>query len=236
MAKTTRSRRRPDVLTSLVLVLPLLIFYETGVLFSDVMNGADVFTGALIRWIGLRGFIYAQLGLVVAGLGLAAYLRHKKRFDVRHFLPVLAESCLYAITMGTLIVFVMVDLLGIDPRLATGAVAKLGVFDRLVLSVGAGVHEELIFRLGLYGGLSVLFIRGLKLRTWVAIGAALAISSALFALAHHIGPLGEPLRLGVFTYRALAGLFFAALYQFRSFAIAVYTHAIYDIYVLLISS
>ena len=60
------------------------------------------------------------------------------------------------------------------------------------------------------------------------------VSSLLFSAAHHLGPLGESLRIGVFTYRTLAGLFFATLFHFRSFAIAVYTHTFYDIYVLLV--
>jgi membrane protease YdiL (CAAX protease family) len=68
----------------------------------------------------------------------------------------------------------------------------------------------------------------------VAIVLAFAISSILFSLAHHVGPMGEPLRLGVFVFRVMAGLFFGALYKFRSFPIAVYTHALYDIYVLII--
>ena len=32
----------------------------------------------------------------------------------------------------------------------------------------------------------------------------------------------------------IAGVFFGALFQFRGFAIAVYTHALYDIYVLVL--
>jgi membrane protease YdiL (CAAX protease family) len=68
----------------------------------------------------------------------------------------------------------------------------------------------------------------------VALVISLLLSSILFSVAHHVGPFGDPLRVGVFVYRAMAGLFFACLYQFRGFPIAVYTHALYDIYVMLI--
>jgi len=36
----------------------------------------------------------------------------------------------------------------------------------------------------------------------------------------------------VFTFRFLAGILFGLLFWFRGFAVAVYTHAIYDIVVL----
>ena len=51
---------------------------------------------------------------------------------------------------------------------------------------------------------------------------------------HHIPPYGDPLHIGVFTFRFMAGLCFASLFWFRGFAVAVYTHALYDLYVLLV--
>jgi len=240
-SRAHQSRRRlaarGNLLTSLVLVLPLLLIYEIGVLFTDVMNGADFITQTLLRLGGLRGFIAVQGALFLTVVGLALYLRQHQQFNLRVFLPVLLESGIYALTMGTLIIFVMVDLLHIDPRLAAGAapMARAGFYDRLVLSIGAGVHEELVFRLILLGGLAEIGDRLFKLRRPVAVTLAFAVSAVLFSAAHHLGPLGEPLRLGVFTYRVIAGLVFGALFQFRGFAIAVYTHALYDIYVLVLS-
>ncbi|MCC6748813.1 MAG: CPBP family intramembrane metalloprotease [Deltaproteobacteria bacterium] len=231
----SRSRREPtNLLTSVVLVMPLLLFYQVGVIFSDTMNGADLITQQVLRLLGSRGYIWFQLGLGATLVALVLYLRRTQQFELRQFIPVLLESGIYALTMGTLIIFLMVDLLHIDPRLAAGGpLRNAGVFDRLVMSVGAGVHEELVFRLVLLGGLAWIGERGLGLKRWLAILVAFVVSSLLFSAAHHVGSLGEPLRLGVFTYRTIAGLFFAALFQFRSFAIAVYTHALYDIYVLI---
>lgn len=219
----------------MVLVLPLLIFYEVGVLFTDVMNGADFVTQTLIKLIGLRGFIALQAGIVLIFFALALHLRRKQKFEMGLFVPVLLESGVYALTMGTFILFVMTDLLGIDPRLSTALTLKsVGLFDKLVLSVGAGIYEELVFRVGLFGGLALLCHRVLNLRLTVALVISLLLSSILFSVAHHVGPFGDPLRVGVFVYRAMAGLFFACLYQFRGFPIAVYTHALYDVYVMLI--
>ena len=62
----------------------------------------------------------------------------------------------------------------------------------------------------------------------------LAISSLLFSAMHHIPPYGDPFTIGVFTFRVLAGACFGLIFWFRGFAVAVYTHALYDLYVLLV--
>jgi len=127
----------------------------------------------------------------------------------------------------------MTKVLHISPRLAAG-MADQGMFTRLVMSVGAGVYEETVFRLGLLTGLAVLFDKVVGLGRFVAVSLAFLLSSLAFSAMHHIPPYGDPLGLGIFTFRTLAGLFFAALFRFRGYAVAVYTHALYDIYVLLI--
>ena len=60
---------------------------------------------------------------------------------------------------------------------------------------------------------------------------ALVGSSLLFSLAHYVGPLGDTFAIYSFTFRFLAGLFFAVLFMARGFGIAAVTHAIYDILV-----
>lgn len=232
-----------NLLTSLVLVLPLLVFYEVGVLLTDVVNGADLLTQNLIRWLGIGGFVWFQIGLVALLLVLVIYLRRSQRFELRQFLPVVLESGIYALSMGTFIVFVMVDVLHIDPSLdiSIGLAARVagasthGIFERLVISAGAGVHEEFLFRLVLLSGFIAILTRIVGMRRWAAVVGGVLLSSILFAVAHHIGPLGDPFRLGVFVYRAMAGVVFALLYHFRSFSIAVYTHTLYDMYVLLLA-
>jgi len=228
---------RTNLLTSVVLVIPLVVFYGVGVLFSaGAINGADFLTQSLLMLLGTRGYLIFQGLLVLGFVGLVLHLRRSQRFELNQFFPVVFESGIYALTMGTLIIFVMVDLLGIDPRLAAGVdpLEGKGVFDRMVMAVGAGVYEELAFRLLLLNGLVLLCEKVLDLRPGLALALSIIGSSLLFAGAHHVGPRGEPLRVGVFTYRAMAGLIFALLYQYRSFAIAVYTHAIYDVYVFLL--
>jgi len=235
--------RRSNLLTSLILVFPLFIVYQVGVLaIPEVYNGADLITAQLLRLLHGNTAIYAgiNLALVLGFLLLVQVLRKKNQFDPRLFLPTVLESAIYAVTMGSLIVLVMTRILHIDPSLRIAAAAtkgpeSVGLIGRVILSFGAGVHEELLFRLCMIPPLIAGAEKLLRLRRGLAVLLAFIISAVLFSAAHHVVG-GEPWRLGVFTYRLLCGLFFATLFHFRGFAVAVYSHALYDVFVLTLRS
>jgi len=236
-AKLKRGPR--NLLTSLILVFPLFLIYQIGVLFTlPLLNGADFLTVLLFRKVGLTTTAYLGYTALVTVLFAVAVgmLRRRQRFDPGVIVPVFIESAIYALTMGSLIVLVMTKVFGISPQLAGGGglIASQGLLTRAVMSIGAGVYEETVFRLLLLGGIAWVLERGLGLARWVAVAVAFVISSLLFSAMHHIPPYGDPLHIGVFTFRFLAGLCFAALFWFRGFAVAVYTHALYDLYVLLV--
>ena len=229
-----------NLLTSLILVFPLFLVYQVGVLFTlPVLNGADFLTVFLFRNLGLSSGSYLAYTFAVAvAFAIAvAVLRHKQRFDPHLIVRVLLESAIYALTMGSLIVFVMTRALGISPQLAGGGggfVAQQSFGTRVVMSLGAGVYEETVFRLGILTGLMVLFERVIGMRRWISLPLALLLQAALFSGMHHIPPYGDPLHVGIFVFRLLAGVCFGLLYWYRGFAIAVYTHALYDLYVFLV--
>ena len=87
-------------------------------------------------------------------------------------------------------------------------ITEQGLGTRFVMSLGAGVWEETVFRLGIMTGVAVLLERVLGLGRWVAVVVALVVSAVLFSAMHHIPPYGDPLHLGVFVFRVLAGCFF----------------------------
>lgn len=238
MSPKLRFKNDPrNLLTSLVLVFPLFLIYQVGVLFTlPMLNGADFLTVFLFRNLGLTTPVYlayiAGVAILFAvGVGL---LRRRQKFETRMIIPVLIESAIYALTMGSLIIVVMTNVFGISPRLAGGGIGDQGFITRMVMSLGAGVYEETVFRLALLTGLVALAEKVLRVNRVAAIVVAFVISSLLFSAMHHIPPYGDPLRLGVFTFRFLAGLCFGLLYWFRGFAVAVYTHALYDVYVLVV--
>jgi membrane protease YdiL (CAAX protease family) len=105
----------------------------------------------------------------------------------------------------------------------------------VIMSLGAGVHEELVFRLGLMGGATAALLL-IGLGRAASVSLALVASAVLFSAAHHAGPLGESFDQGVFVYRIMAGVVFGLIFYFRSLAHAVYAHFLYDLYVLLLHS
>lgn len=228
-------RGRIDGLTSAVLVFPLFVFYQVGILTGRGQNGVDFITRSLIEVSrrDVSNYLAVMAAMLIAYLAVLAILWRRGTFHPRAFLPMLVESTFYALIMGSIIVFVMSQFLGVLPGLSVPAATAGGTrgpLDVLVISAGAGFHEELIFRVGLMGGLAwaLTGITG-KGKAWFI---ALLVSSVLFSLAHHIGPSGEAFRFSAFTYRLLAGVFFAAVYQVRGFAVAAWTHTLYDVYVL----
>lgn len=223
---------RLDPLTSAILVFPLFLVYQLGILGGQGQNGVDFATRALIRVSerDLTNYLVVLAGMLLVYAAVVALLRRRGRFNPQAFVPVLVESTFYALVMGSIILFALRQFARVMPGLAVSGTDALDV---VVISAGAGFHEELIFRVLLMGGLAWL-LTGLtgKARAWLL---AMVLSAVAFSLAHHLGPVGEPFTFVAFVYRTLAGVFFALVYQVRGFAVAAWTHALYDVYVLSLS-
>jgi hypothetical protein len=60
-----------------------------------------------------------------------------------------------------------------------------------------------------------------------------AVVAALgFSAWHYVGPMGDPFELRSFVFRWVCGLVFTVIYAFRGFAPVVWTHTVYDVWVL----
>ena len=109
--------------------------------------------------------------------------------------------------------------------------------------LGAGIYEELLFRLMLLP-VAIAAIKACGFSKRTSIVAGIVIVSLIFSAAHyklnfalgpwHIAtPYGEAWQLYSFTFRFLAGVFFAVLFQLRGFGVAAGSHALYDVAVAL---
>jgi membrane protease YdiL (CAAX protease family) len=220
---------RHDPLTSLVLTVPVFLLYHLGILLIDLRNGVDLFTELTLGL--LERSLLAYVGLTVAiaaGLFAAGWLLRKKgKIKPAALAPVLLESTLLAVVM-------MITVGWATQQLVPGQTGPrpFGPLEKIVMSAGAGFHEELVFRVGLFAGGAWLLARRMTERRALVI--AFVVSSLLFSAIHYVGPFGDPFALGSFLFRVLAGCFLAAVYHFRGFAVAVYTHALYDVMVFFI--
>jgi membrane protease YdiL (CAAX protease family) len=225
-----------DLLTSLVLVLPLFVLYQVGILATGgVRNGVDFVTDALMMLVGnsVQNYLLFQLGVFALFIVAIAGMRSKGTFRPRLFPWMLLESTVYALLFGTVIVL-MIQGVGLGGLLAAGAKPSHGMLNSIVLSVGAGLYEELVFRLLLMGGIFWFATRVTRMHRVAAAIGAVFVSSVIFSLVHHVGSLGEPFTVAAFTFRFFAGVLLATIFHTRGFAIAAYTHAIYDVYVLVV--
>lgn len=105
----------------------------------------------------------------------------------------------------------------------------------IITGIGAGIYEELVFRLILICILMLLFQDLLRLDHKNAIVLSVLISAALFSAHHHIdfftGRLNviDPFDWTRFAFRTVAGIYFAFLFAIRGFGITAGTHAFYNI-------
>lgn len=226
---------------SLLFALPLLLLYELGTFWlasSDpnaLRNGADVLLRSLLAAGGLQGSM-AFTGLLLAiSLVLILLERRKRRVPLRSgpFVGMAAESVVYALLFGTVVGTMTSWLLGgMGTRLSAGegGLANLSVPQGIVLSLGAGVYEELVFRVLLVGGLWALFRSSGLERTRSGVFAAV-LAALIFSGFHYIGPYGDQWGLASFLFRFVAGLAFSALFLLRGFGITAWTHALYDVFI-----
>ncbi len=215
--------RRP--LASLVFIAPLLIVYEAGVLLLGVQNGADAFMRRLLDLMGFGQHFLLPILTVCILLGWHYLSRQPWQLSGGVISAMAVESLFLGICLR--IILFLQD--AVFHVFHSSVVVSIGEkFRDAVGFLGAGIYEELLFRLILLSLLAwALRHAGASSRMsmiWAAI-----VMSLLFAAAHHVGPSGEPVLWFRFLFRFVAGMFFSILFIYRGFGIAAGSHAAYDL-------
>lgn len=118
----------------------------------------------------------------------------------------------------------------------------LAVLTDIVTGIGAGIYEELLFRLILICALMLVLQDVIGINQHSAVIIAVLVSAGLFGAHHHIDFLtgranqGDLFDWTKFAFRTTAGVYFAALFAIRGFGITAGTHAFYDIIATLINA
>ncbi len=101
------------------------------------------------------------------------------------------------------------------------------ILDNIYLSIGAGIWEELVFRLvGINILVKLLFLYEYSL-TYSYI-VSIILTSIIFSFAHYSGSFGELFSFATFLYRFIAGVMLGIIYSIRGYGITVYTHIFYN--------
>ncbi len=220
--------RRP--LASLVFVAPLLVVYETGVLLfgaAQVRNGVDVWLRQFLELVGFGQYFLLPTLTVCALLAWHYVSREPWQLSRGLMLGMAAECVALAVCLRLILQvqgIVFAQLIEPVPLSVTSTMARAVGF------LGAGIYEELLFRLLLLAPMA-WGLRRLGVKPALSAVVAVVVTSLLFTAAHHVGPGGYPFVWFDFVFRFLAGVFFAILFVYRGFGIAAGAHAGYDILV-----
>lgn len=235
----------------LVFLAPLIVFYEIGsiVYLSHPQHGL---IETIRAWRILSSFFQAfgVVGLYLPGIALIVvmltwHIMVRDRWRVRPI--VLATMAMESIVWTIpLLVFAILFHPATPAARTAGDLLTLPWPARLTISIGAGLYEELLFRMVLMAAIHSLVVTALKyakgLKTSESLSAAdragriaaVVISAAVFALYHDVWATGWNLDAIRFLYFLIAGAFFGVIYLFRGFGIVVGVHACFDILVLVI--
>ena len=217
---------------SAVAALPLLVIYEILIVLSQsrywgIRNAADVWVRTFLMAFDLQAqhITFVLIGISLALIPIAKSRARGIKLKANYFALMLAECLGFSLVLGV----VLQSILRLG-GLSSGGPGS-GLMQNLALSIGAGLFEEIIFRVILLNLIFLLLSPLLKKKVVAAVFSVL-LASFLFSLSHYVGTMADTWQLYSFMFRWAAGLLFTVLYFVRGFAITAYTHALYDIWVL----
>ena len=247
------SAKRP--LTILLFLLPLIVAYEISLaLLLPDEGGVHIHTvdahKSLLRFFAAFG-IAPGGGLYLGGLVIIVILFawHVLARDPWRFRPATLALMSAEAVFLTVPLLVLSHLVAAGPSAAVAAAmagagagagagppvfADLDVGSQMAISVGAGLYEELLFRMILIALVHALLVDVGHAPGWAGAAAGVAVSAAAFTWYHDLaGPDGSISGRKTLFY-LLAGGYLGLVYTTRGFGLVVAVHALYDIVTVLL--
>ena len=217
-----------DQFYNVILIFPILLAYEAlGLVVNlnssfELRNGADVLLKNFFLSFGNYGKYV--LGLIIFYLTLFIFHAGKKKiinqnFRVSYSLLMVIEGIFFGtILFVSLSKFYYIFSIGY---------AKSEALTNLYLAIGAGIFEELIFRLFPLG-IVYFFIIKIFPKPYLVCMFLTVFSSFFFSIFHYIGFYGEPFLWSTFFIRFVGAIYLCAIFSLRGFGICVISHIIYN--------
>ena len=234
----------------LAFLLPLIVLYELGVFYfvrGDI-EARSMLKG-FFQQVGIGQAGYYLPGVAVVVLLLTMHFVQREPWKVHgRLLPMMwIESIILALPI---LLFAVVFLrqpaahaMALDSAMlaSTSSSSSPGWQSMMVYSIGAGIYEELLFRVIGIAIIHFIAIDLLALPKHIGELAAIGITALLFAIYHFL-----PIQTGVISqmlttdirktiFYLLAGVYLACIYVYRGFGIAAASHAMYDVMVVSIA-
>ena len=214
-------------LASLVYLAPLIVLYELGTRWyaTDPVTHVEqriIAFSKMQQFFALFGATGAYMpAAAVVAILLAWHIARNDAWTMHlgHLFGMLAESAIYIIPLRAMAMAFAHYLPLYTPPSASRAM--------FVLSIGAGIYEEMVFRLVGFTVMSLIFIDVLKMEKVRAFLLMVLISAVAFSAYHYLG--SERFEWRSFAFRTVAGIYFGLIFMWRGFGITAGAHAAYDI-------
>ena len=236
----SRRRERRDTyiyqtqrpLICLIFVLPPLAIFQ----FSATYYGTDLlvprYIESALRHLGATGAYLSTLPVLVILIAQHVVRRDPLKVPPRVLAGMVGESILATVPLIAL--SVLSSRLSAEQMAVATAPVTPSVFQQVVKSIGAGIYEEFLFRLVLMGLVLLVLVDVFGARKDVSAAVAAVIAAVTFSLCHFsseqiFGP--SAFDWGRFVFLTTAGVFWSAIYLFRGYGIAAWSHILWDVYV-----
>lgn len=234
--------RSRQPLPALLFLLPLILAYELGALFyATPATGrelsARLYLEGFLELFGAAAEFLPGLAVVVVLLAWHMAQKDRWRFEPVLYLGMGFESLALAMPLVLFGVVTAPNSPAWTLAASASGAEAMPWQAEMVFSIGAGVYEELVFRLAAIALVHLVLVDLIGVpRAWGALLAVL-VSAVLFTAYHFtaVRPFvwSDSLPRSLFYFAA--GLYFAALYVLRGFGIVAATHALYDILIVTIA-
>jgi len=218
-----------------IFVLPLWLIYELLAFQinqswqGNLRTGTDLLFKKFFNYLGIPEWNT----IVLPFLFLILYFLYQRerilKTSIRpvHFAYMFLESLFYALLFGTVVGgftgFFLVQ---------QNVYVNQPLINSLVVHLGAGVYEELFFRLLFISGVVIFFRKAFNKESSTSYPVAILLGSLLFACFHYLTVFDQPFHLESFLFRFFAGVIFSFLFILRGYGICAYTHSLYNVLLL----